>query len=213
MPYSSYIKRGALEIASISPELFFKKTGTHIRTKPMKGTWPREGFSPDRFLGGLKLKYDPKNRAENVMIADLLRNDLGKLGSSVRAVKLFEVGRYKTLFQMTSTIDADVKPDVPLYNIFQILFPSGSVTGAPKIKAMEIIRLLEREERKIYTGAIGCITPDRNMCFSVPIRTMILDGENSEMGVGGGIIWDSTAEGEWRECAVKTGFLGKGVFK
>ena len=141
------------------------------------------------------------------MIADLLRNDMGKIGNAVRAPKLFTVTGYRTLYQMTSTVTGAVPRDIALYDFFAALFPSGSVTGAPKIRAMEIIKELEPEERKIYTGAIGYISPDRDMYFNIPIRTLLISGQSGEMGIGGGIVWDSTAQGEWDEGLLKARFL------
>lgn len=207
VPYPSYIRSGMFDILSFSPELFIKKDGGHVTTKPMKGTWPRGKGALPGMISSLRLKYDPKNRAENVMIADLLRNDLGRFGSLVRAPVLFEVARYNTLCQMTSTVKARVDRDMEFRRFFTALFPSGSVTGAPKIRAMEIIRELEKEERRIYTGAIGYITPQRDMFFNIPIRTLLIKGGRGEMGIGGGIVWDSTAEGEWKEGLLKARFL------
>jgi para-aminobenzoate synthetase/4-amino-4-deoxychorismate lyase len=221
VPYPVYIQTDNFAILSLSPELFIKKKSTHLVTKPMKGTWPRgNGIFSDLFAP-LRLKYDRKNRAENVMIADLLRNDLGRLGINIKAPTLFEVARYKTLCQMTSTVTAKVKKDIPVYDLFCAVFPSGSVTGAPKIRAMQIINELEKEQRKIYTGAIGFITPDKDMFFNIPIRTILIDGRpdssggekalpagrQAEMGIGGGIVWDSTPEGEWKEGLLKARFL------
>ena len=206
VPYPAYIEADGFSMLSLSPELFMKKNGNHIVTKPMKGTWFREGFI-NNLLGGHFLKHDPKNRAENVMIADLLRNDLGRIGRNVKTPRLFEVAGYRTLFQMTSTVTASVDRDIVLYDLFKALHPSGSVTGAPKIRAMEIIRDLEREDRRIYTGAIGYITPDKDLMFNVPIRTLLFRGSSGEMGVGGGIVWDSTPQGEWDECMIKARFI------
>jgi para-aminobenzoate synthetase/4-amino-4-deoxychorismate lyase len=155
----------------------------------------------------MRLWRDEKNRAENLMICDLLRNDLGRIGDLVRVPKLFTVAQYKTLFQMTSTVTAQIPGDMLMYDIFSAIFPSGSVTGCPKIRAMGIIRELEREDRKIYTGAIGYIAPDRNLYFNIPIRTVLVQDEKAEMGVGGGIVWDSTAQGEWDEGHLKASFL------
>jgi len=209
VPYPAYIETEDFKILSFSPEMFMKKRGTFMSTKPMKGTWPRgEALFSDLF-GGLRLKYDRKNRAENVMIADLLRNDLGRVGSNIKAPKLFEVARYTTLYQMTSTVTGAVDEEIPVGNLFGALFPSGSVTGAPKIRAMQIIRELENEERKIYTGAIGYIAPNRDLFFNIPIRTLLLEGNKGEMGVGGGIVWDSTPQGEWDEGMLKAKFLSE----
>jgi para-aminobenzoate synthetase / 4-amino-4-deoxychorismate lyase len=214
VPYPAYIQTDEFQILSLSPELFIKKNSTHLVTKPMKGTWPRGKSLISDLIAPLCLKYDRKNRAENVMIADLLRNDLGRLGIDIKAPTLFEVARYKTLCQMTSTVTAKVKKDISIYKLFSAIFPSGSVTGAPKIRAMEIINGLEKGQRKIYTGAIGYITPDKDMFFNIPIRTLLIKGRQAlpacrqaEMGIGGGIVWDSTPEGEWNEGLLKAKFL------
>jgi para-aminobenzoate synthetase/4-amino-4-deoxychorismate lyase len=205
VPYPAFIETDKFKILSLSPEMFIKKSGEYITTKPMKGTWWRRYL--DYLAGGWKLKYDQKNRAENVMIADLLRNDLGRIGQNIKAPKLFEVDRYRTLYQMTSTVTGKVEREIPLYELFKAIHPSGSVTGAPKIRAMQIIKELEREERRIYTGAIGYITPQRKMFFNVPIRTLLIRNGQGEMGVGGGIVWDSTPAGEFAECQLKAKFL------
>jgi len=207
VPYPAYIATDKFHILSLSPEMFIKKESTRVVTKPMKGTWPRGSGLFSDLIAPFRLKYDGKNRAENVMIADLLRNDLGRVGVKIRAPSLFEVARYKTLCQMTSTVKGRVDKDVSIHKLFASLFPSGSVTGAPKIRAMEIINELEQEERRIYTGAIGYITPDKNMFFNIPIRTLLLQGNSGEMGIGGGIVWDSTADGEWGEGLLKARFL------
>ncbi|MFH1281614.1 MAG: chorismate-binding protein [Candidatus Omnitrophota bacterium] len=214
VPYPAYIQTDEFQILSLSPELFIKKNSTHLVTKPMKGTWPRGKSMFSDLIAPLCLKYDRKNRAENVMIADLLRNDLGRLGIKIKAPTLFEVARYKTLCQMTSTVTAKIKKDISIYQLFSAIFPSGSVTGAPKIRAMEIINRLEKDQRKIYTGAIGYITPDKDMFFNIPIRTLLIKGlpgrpagRQAEMGIGGGIVWDSTPAGEWNEGLLKAKFL------
>jgi len=207
VPYPAYIETDKFHILSLSPELFIKKESTHMVTKPMKGTWPRGQGAFSDFLSPFRLKYDSKNRAENVMIADLLRNDLGRLGLNIKAPTLFEVARYKTLCQMTSTVTAKVDKDISVDKLFSSLFPSGSVSGAPKIRAMEIIDQIEKEERKIYTGAIGYITPGKDMFFNIPIRTLLIQGVQGQMGIGGGIVWDSTPSGEWNEGLLKARFL------
>ncbi|MDD4908321.1 MAG: chorismate-binding protein [Candidatus Omnitrophica bacterium] len=207
VPYPACIATDKFHILSLSPELFIKKESTGVVTKPMKGTWPRGSGVFSDLLAPFRLKYDKKNRAENVMIADLLRNDLGRVGINIKAPTLFEVARYKTLCQMTSTVRGRVDKDVSIYKLFASLFPSGSVTGAPKIRAMEIINELEEEERRIYTGAIGYITPDKDMFFNIPIRTLLLRANSGEMGIGGGIVWDSTPDGEWEEGLLKARFL------
>jgi len=207
VPYPAYIDAGTFQILSCSPEMFIKKESGFTVTKPMKGTWQRGDNLISDFLARMRFQYDSKNRAENVMIADLLRNDLGRVGSRIRAPRLFEVAGYNTLFQMTSTVTGSMDKDIPIYRLFSSLFPSGSVTGAPKIRAMQIIREIEREERKIYTGAIGYIAPTRDIFFNIPIRTLLIQGGIGEMGIGGGIVWDSTPQGEWDEGMLKAKFL------
>ena len=209
VPYPAYIDAGKFKILSLSPEKFLNKTGTHIVTKPMKGTWHRGTNIARDIFERARFRYDMKNRAENVMIADLLRNDLGRVGTGIKAPALFEIAGYKTLYQMTSTVTGEVPKDISVYELFKALFPSGSVTGAPKLRAMQVIKSLEREERKIYTGAIGYITPERDMFFNIPIRTIILEDGRGEMGIGGGIVWDSTPEGEWNEGLLKAKFVTK----
>jgi len=207
VPYPAYIETGDCTILSLSPEMFIKKNSASIVTKPMKGTWPRGNTVISDFFSRVRFQFDEKNRAENLMITDLLRNDLGRIGSNIKVPKLFEVARYKTLYQMTSTVTGAVDKNISLYNLFASLFPSGSVTGAPKIRAMEIVQELEDEERHIYTGAIGYIAPGKNLFFNIPIRTLLLKGNSGEMGIGGGIVWDSTPEGEWEEGMLKARFI------
>ncbi|RJO63663.1 MAG: aminodeoxychorismate synthase component I [Candidatus Omnitrophota bacterium] len=207
VPYPAYIDAGQFQILSLSPEMFIKKTGAQVVTKPMKGTWPRGATMLGDIAAHARFRHDEKNRAENVMIADLLRNDLGRIGSAINAPRLFEVSKYKTLYQMTSTVSGRVAKDIPIYELFASLFPSGSVTGAPKIRAMEIIRELENQERRIYTGSIGYITPGRDLFFNIPIRTLLLRDGTGEMGIGGGIVWDSTVQGEWAEGLLKAKFV------
>ncbi|NTV29486.1 MAG: hypothetical protein HGA80_05340 [Candidatus Omnitrophica bacterium] len=207
VPFPAYLEAGRYHILSLSPEMFIRKQGVTAVTRPMKGSWPcGQGWLAD-LLAGHRLARDPKNRAENVMIADLLRNDLGRIGTGIHVPRLFEAACYRTIWQMTSTVTAQVPRELSLQSWLEALFPSGSVTGAPKVRAMEIVRELEQEERKIYTGAIGYISPERNMFFNVPIRTLLLDGQQGEMGIGGGIVWDSTADGEWDEGEWKARFF------
>ena len=206
VPYAAYLETAFGTVLSLSPELFVCKKGSHLRTRPMKGSWPREGLI-SALLGGIRLHFDAKNRAENLMITDLLRNDLGRIGRGVNVPRLFEVSGYRTIFQMTSTVDAQVPQNIPLSELLRALFPSGSVTGAPNVEAMKIIRRIEPGPRKVYTGAIGWISPQRDMMFNVPIRTLLVKDGHGEMGVGGGIVWDSTPEGEWAESQWKSRFL------
>lgn len=213
-PYNAYIKNSYEEILSFSPELFFeletKSDVDKIKTKPMKGTIKR-GLTEAEDNENIEfLRNDIKNRAENVMIVDLLRNDLGKISKTgtVKVDKLFEIETHKTLHQMTSTVSAELKGNKTLYDIFNAIFPCGSITGAPKISTMEIIDSVEVGKREIYCGAIGLISPEKTV-FSVPIR--ILQRHNDKnfylCRVGGAIVWDSTAKEEWQETLTKIGFL------
>ena len=209
-PYNSYIKNEWEEIISFSPELFFEIENNKIKTKPMKGTVKRGETEAEDKKNIEFLKNDIKNRAENVMIVDLLRNDLGKIAKTgtVKVDKLFEVETHKTLHQMTSEVTAELEDNTSLYKIFEALFPCGSITGAPKINTMKIIDELEIGQREIYCGAIGLISPEKTV-FSVPIR--ILQKKKQEdfflCRVGGAIVWDSTAQDEWEETLTKIKFL------
>jgi para-aminobenzoate synthetase/4-amino-4-deoxychorismate lyase len=207
--YSGLIKNGETAILTFSPELFFRKTGNQIDVRPMKGTMLRgRTTAEDRELVDF-LHHDIKNRSENVMIVDLLRNDLGRLSrmGGVNVQSLFDVETYETLHQMTSSIRGKLNSPMSLEKMFKALFPCGSVTGAPKIRTMEIIRELEADDRGVYTGAIGFISPEGDAVFNVPIRTVVLQGDKGEMGIGSGIVWDSDPVGEWEESLLKGKFL------
>lgn len=209
--YSAFIKAGPYFVLSFSPELFFRKIKDKIYTRPMKGTARRgRDLQEDRAVAR-GLRRCLKNRSENIMIVDLLRNDLGRISAtgSVRVCRLFNVEKYQTLFQMTSDIKARLKTDDFVFDIFRYIFPSGSVTGAPKIKTMEIIRQLEKEPRKIYTGSIGFFSPDKSGTFNVAIRTLLINSQTkaAEMAVGSGIVYDSIPEREFEECCLKANFL------
>jgi para-aminobenzoate synthetase/4-amino-4-deoxychorismate lyase len=206
--YGGIIKNGANTILTFSPELFFRKQGETITVRPMKGTMHRGRTLIEDRDNVEFLHNDIKNRSENVMIVDLLRNDLGRLSrmGGVSVQSLFDVETYETLHQMTSSIKGEVG-NVSLEEMFRALFPCGSVTGAPKIRTMEIIRQLEVDDRGVYTGAIGYITPTGDAMFNVPIRTVVLREGQGEMGIGSGIVWDSDPVNEWEECNLKANFL------
>ena len=209
--YCAYLKLDEKQVLSFSPELFFKKQGENCTVRPMKGTIGRgRTLEEDGHLADF-LQNDIKNRSENVMIADLLRNDLGKLSDmgTVQVTSLFDVEHFETVSQMTSSIKGRIRPHVSLLDIFQALFPCGSVTGAPKIRTMEIIHELEKDTRGIYTGGIGFISPKGEATFNVPIRTIALGNGSGEMGIGAGIVYDSEPEKEWAECMLKARFLTK----
>jgi len=208
--YTSFINNGHNYCLSLSPEMFFRKKGEEMISKPMKGTAKRGRFNSEDVENARWLTNDPKNHAENTMIVDLVRNDLGKLSfpGSVRVADAYHVERFSTLQQMTSTIKSTLRPDTTHEDIFKAMFPFGSITGAPKIRTMEIINELEKEPRGIYTGAIGYFSPRGDSQFSVAIRTIEIDNEgNGEMGIGGGIVAESSADDEFSECLLKANFL------
>lgn len=205
--YSAYLDIGKFKILSCSPELFFERRGSRIETKPMKGTI-RRGRTPeedDKLRE--ELSGSEKNRAENLMIVDLLRNDIGRIAvtGSVKVENLFRVETYPTFHAMTSAISAELPENVSLIDILKALFPCGSVTGAPKISTMRLIAELEEEPRQVYCGAIGLLTRERAV-FNVAIRTALIDSESgiAEYGAGGGIVWDSQAEEEYEEALLKS---------
>ncbi len=209
VPYAAYINTGAQVILSLSPELFFALEGERIITRPMKGTAPRGVGQADDLWQAQALRTCAKNRAENLMIVDMARNDLGRIArvGSVRVPRLFEAERYATLWQMTSTVEAC--SDAPLPEIFRALFPAASITGAPKIRATQIIRELETTPRGVYTGAIGVVAPHRRAQFNVAIRTLVYDRAEQQMeyGVGSGVVWDSDPHSEYEECLAKAQVL------
>ena len=212
-PFAAYLDLGRHRILSASPELFFHRQGSEITTRPMKGTRRRGRWREEDDQVAAELAASEKDRAENVMIVDLLRNDLGRLAQpgSVRVSRLFEIERYPTVWQMTSTVEACLQPDTSLDAIFGALFPCGSVTGAPKISASRVIARQETTPRQVYCGALGCLTPHGEAVFSVAIRTALLDAETGriEYGVGGGIVWDSDAAAEYREAWSKAAVLAE----
>jgi len=209
--YSAFLNVSNHQILSLSPELFFSVNAGDIVTRPMKGTMQRGLDSVEDVAAALRLQNDEKNRAEHVMIVDLLRNDLGRICTmgSIRVEDLFSIEKYKTLFQMTSTVSGTLREEISYYEIFKSMFPSGSVTGAPKIRTMQIIHELEHGPRGVYTGAIGFIAPDRSSVFNVAIRTLVMKNGQASMGVGGGIVADSDPMDEYRECLLKANFLNK----
>ncbi len=212
--YGAFLRRGGERILSFSPELFFRRSAGQVMVRPMKGTARRGRFAAEDRQRAEELARDPKNRSENVMIVDLLRNDLSHLlhghgPSRVAVQELFTVEPYESLLQMTSTVQADGPGlrQLAVGQIFRALFPCGSVTGAPKIRTMEIIDELEKGRRGVYTGAIGYLAPDNTAVFNVPIRTIHLQGECGEMGIGAGITYASRAVDEWEESLLKGRFL------
>lgn len=198
-------------VISASPELFFERHGDTVVARPMKGTRARGRFPQEDARHAEELRLSEKDRAENVMIVDLLRNDLGRIAipGSVRATDLFRVERYRTVLQLVSTVEARLSPGTGLPALLGALFPCGSITGAPKVSAMGFIADLERSPRGVYCGAVGLVQPGGDAHFSVAIRTVEVELETGEAacGVGGGITWGSEAGAEWREALAKGAFL------
>ena len=209
--YSAYLDIGSHKILSFSPELFVERRGNKLITRPMKGTLARGRWLEEDVQKAQQLRASEKDRAENVMIVDLMRSDLGKVAAtgSVKVPELFAVERINRVLQMTSTVTAVQRPEVGIIDVLRALFPCGSVTGAPKARSMAIIKELEQHPRGIYTGAIGMLCPNGDAIFSVPIRTLAVDSGNgaATFGVGGAITWDSTTDGEYDECCLKARFL------
>ncbi len=216
--YSAFIHNTDSIIISLSPELFFKLYDGRIYSKPMKGTIKRGIEEKEDLLKRSELATSEKNRAENVMIVDLIRNDLGKICKygSVKAPDLFTTEKYESLYQLISTVYGRLKKNNNLSDVISNMFPCGSVTGAPKIRTMEILQELEKEKRGIYTGSIGLMM-DKEATFNVAIRTLNINTNTklSEMGIGSGIVWDSVPEEEWEETLLKSNFLKSpsGYFK
>lgn len=214
--YSCFIDSERFTIASASPELFFRKDGVSIHSRPMKGTRPRGRTSSEDAQLKHSLRSAAKDRAENTMIVDMVRNDLSRIArrGSVRVVSLNSVERYPNVFQMTSDVAAET--DASIVEVFRALFPPASITGAPKASTMRIISELESSPRRVYTGAVGFISPDKISQFNVAIRTTLIDKEarRCEYGVGSGVVWDSKGEDEYRECLDKaTALMTRGTPK
>ncbi len=213
--YAAHLVTDGHHVLSASPELFLRIDGSRITTRPMKGTAPRGRWLEEDEAISERLVSSPKERAENAMIVDLLRNDLGRIAvpGGVAWDELFHIERYETVWQLTSTIGAELRPGTSLVDVFRALFPSGSVTGAPKVATMRIIAELEDSPRGVYCGAIGYLSPpasgEPRANFNVAIRTIVLDEASgvAEYGVGGGITFDSSAEEEYAEVLAKARVL------
>lgn len=208
--YGAYLDLGGRHILSLSPELFLEKRGTRIRTRPMKGTRPRDADPAQDQANAQDLRDSLKDRAENVMIVDLLRNDLGQVArtGTVRTTRLFDVEQYASVWTMTSTIEAELDPECGLETLLRALFPCGSITGAPKLAAMQCIRRLEPWRRGIYCGSVGFLSPQGDLSLNVSIRTLELDDQGQGVfGAGGGIVLDSDPDQEWQECLWKARVL------
>ncbi|MBJ6749039.1 aminodeoxychorismate synthase component I [Geomonas sp. Red421] len=210
-PYNCYLECGRWRVLSASPELFFSLADGRLVTRPMKGTAPRGRWYAEDLARKAQLRQSPKEVAENLMIVDLLRNDMGIVSEtgSVRVESLFDVESHPTVHQMTSTIESRVRDGITPPELFRALFPCGSVTGAPKKRSMEIIAQLETDPRGLYTGCLGYFSPGGEALFSVAIRTAVLDCDTGrgELGIGSGITYDSKPEAEYQECLDKGTFI------
>ena len=207
--YNAYVEHDEMAVISMSPELFFEQNDRELTTRPMKGTTQRGVTDQEDLEQASWLEQDPKNRSENMMIVDLLRNDMNRLSEvgSEHVERLCQVEQYSTVWQMTSTIKSQLRENVDLVEIFRALFPCGSITGAPKISTMEIIKNLESQPRGVYCGTVGLLLPNGRRIFNVAIRTIQLYKGQAIYGVGGGITWDSTWESEYREVHQKAAVL------
>ncbi|WP_323016726.1 aminodeoxychorismate synthase component I [Castellaniella sp.] len=204
------LRDGDRWVLSLSPELFVARRGSRLLTRPMKGTAPRDPDPVRDRQAAEALLTSSKNRAENLMIVDLLRNDLGRIATpgSVRVPSLFHLEGYPSVWTLTSSVQAEA-PDVPLPQVLQALFPCGSITGAPKIAAMQAIQALEHRRRGIYCGSVGWLAPNGDFSLNVAIRTIEMRDGQAQFGVGGGIVFDSQADEEWQECLWKARILNR----
>ncbi|QMW24466.1 aminodeoxychorismate synthase component I [Sandaracinobacteroides saxicola] len=208
-PYAALVHTGEHWLLSLSPELFFRAENRRLTARPMKGTAPRSADPAQDRANATALHADPKNRAENLMITDLLRNDFSRVARDVAVPDLFALETYPSLHTMTSTITATLNPGQTALDALIALFPCGSVTGAPKIRAMQIIAETERHPRNAYCGSIGWLAPNGDAAFNVAIRTLQMKqgSTHATLGLGGGIVADSDAAQEWAECLTKARFL------
>ncbi|MCC5815173.1 MAG: aminodeoxychorismate synthase component I, partial [Leptospira sp.] len=214
--YSAYLDLGDTKLISLSPELFLEVSNNKVLTRPMKGTANRSPFLSEDIKIAQALKSSEKNRAENLMIVDLLRNDLGKISQmgSVKTKNLFQIETYQTIHQMTSEVESEISPDKSIWELMENLFPCGSITGAPKIRAMEIIHELEENPRSFYTGSIGYTPPissKRASIWNIAIRTIQYKDKKCNMSIGSGIVLDSDPDDEYEECKNKARFLTEKV--
>ena len=204
-----FLKTPEFDVLSFSPESFLKVENNIIETAPIKGTRPSSNNPIKDSQLKNDLKDSVKDKAEHLMIVDLLRNDLGKVCDigSIKINQLYNIKSFKTIHHMVTKISGKLKNDVTEFDIFKALFPGGSITGAPKESAMKIIDMLESNPRKIYTGSFGYITPNNSMYFNICISTLLRLDDKYEYGIGGGIVWDSIAEDEWDEAQQKSKIL------
>lgn len=207
--FCAFLDTGEQQILSLSPELFFEIHDGAITCRPMKGTIARSDDPTTDQKAAATLQTSAKDRAENLMIVDLLRNDVSRISipGSVRVPRIFEIESYPTVHQMTSTVTANVRPQCGPRDILRALFPCGSITGAPKIRAMEILQEIEGRPRDLYCGAIGIFKPNGDACFNVAIRTLTITGNHGRLGIGGAVVYDSCADAEYAEAKLKARYM------
>lgn len=209
--FSAFLEFEKYAIISLSPELFIKRQGNKLTSKPMKGTSmvTKDVIENNNIIA--QMKQDPKTLSENAMIVDLIRNDMSILAkkNTVKVIDPFEVQTFNTVNQLITTVECEIDERTVFFDIIKALFPSGSITGTPKIRTMEIISKLEARPRGVYCGTIGYIMPNRDFCFNVAIRTILYDkvSNNCNMGIGGGIIYEAKNDDEFSECILKSQFL------
>lgn len=208
VPYAAYLNLGEAQVVSLSPELFLRRRAETLESRPMKGTRPRGRSAEEDAALAEELVASEKDRAENLMIVDMVRNDLGRVAQvgSVRAPRLFTAERYRSVWQMTGTVACTQRPGASLPEVFAATFPGASITGAPKRRTMEIIRELEPEPRGVYCGAVGLFLPGGDFTCGLPIRTLIHRNGQYDLGIGAGIVWDSQPQSEYEETLLKAQF-------
>jgi para-aminobenzoate synthetase/4-amino-4-deoxychorismate lyase len=208
VPYAAYLNLGEAQVVSLSPELFLQRRGDRLESRPMKGTRPRGRTLEEDAAVRAELLASEKDRAENLMIVDMVRNDLGRVGAvgSIRAPRLFTAEKYRSVWQMTSTVTGRLPAGARLAEVLAATFPGASVTGAPKHRTMEIIRDLEPEPRGVYCGALGLLDPGGDFTLNLPIRTLVHRQGRWDLGIGAGIVWDSDPQAEYEETLLKASF-------
>ncbi len=211
VPYAMYLSTDTFSVLSLSPELFVERRGQLIKSKPMKGTIKRGRYLQEDEMLAVQLRNSEKDQAENIMIVDMVRNDIGRICEfgSVYANNILKVEKYRTVFQMTSEIKGTLKKNVNLIDMLGAMFPAASITGAPKVETMKIIKALEDTPRGVYCGCAGIIHPNRDFVFNVAIRTLNGVNESFQLGIGGGIVWDSETENEYKEIKLKSKFISE----
>ena len=208
VPYAAYLDLGDAQVISLSPEMFLRRDGRRLESRPMKGTRPRGATHAEDVALAYELAETEKERAENLMIVDMVRNDLGRVcrAGSVHVPTLYAVEPYRTVWQMVSTVTGDVNPRASLDEVMQAVFPGASITGAPKHHTMEIIAELETEPREVYTGTVGLFSPGGDFTCNIAIRTIVHRRGSCKLGTGSGVVWDADAAAEYDETLVKAAF-------